>query len=217
MEWGTSQVTRPAVATATDIELDKLLDLGESAYTRNRENFMPAGALHVHVPACAHHHHHHFKMHAEAFNLGNTSCIVAMTLTLQVRYGKSTHHVSVEQNAKVLEVMQLVEQVTEVPIRQQKLICQGKVLDSSSTVEGSNLTNGSRLMLITAGGQTQVVQTHQAPQSTITKLSGCSKSSNICRAKALCSKSSRRRLQQHSSVQSCSSRNKAGLTQPLQL
>ncbi|KAL3143090.1 hypothetical protein ABBQ38_003364 [Trebouxia sp. C0009 RCD-2024] len=78
-----------------------------------------------------------------------------MTLTLQVKHGKSTHQVSVEQDAKVLEVMQLIEQVTEVPIRQQKLICQGKVLDSSSTVKGSNLKTGSRLMLMTAGGQTQ--------------------------------------------------------------
>lgn len=140
-----------------------------------------------------------------------------MTLTLQVKHGKSTHQVSVEQDAKVLEVMQLIEQVTEVPIRQQKLICQGKVLDSSSTVKGSNLKTGSRLMLMTAGGQTQVVQIPPAPQSTIAKQCCHIKFLHICRAKALCNKSSRRRLQQHSSAQSCSSRNKAGLTTPLQL
>ena len=81
-----------------------------------------------------------------------------MALSLHVKHGKSTHNETVEQDAKVLELMQLIEQITEVPIRQQKLICQGKVLDSSSTVGGSHLKNGSRLMLMTAGGQTQVVQ-----------------------------------------------------------
>lgn len=88
-----------------------------------------------------------------------------MTLTLQVKHAKSTHQVTVENDAKMLEVMLILEQVTDVPIRQQKLICQGKVLDSNSTVEGLNLKHGSRVMLMTAGGQTQVVQIYSVPGS----------------------------------------------------
>lgn len=81
-----------------------------------------------------------------------------MTLTLHVKHGKCTHQVTVKQDTRMLEVLQIIEQLTEVPVRQQKLICQGKVLDSNSTVEGSNLKQGSKLMLMAAGGQTQVRQ-----------------------------------------------------------
>lgn len=79
-------------------------------------------------------------------------------LTLHVKHGRCTHQVTVKQDTKMLEVLQIVEQLTEVPVRQQKLICQGKVLDFNSTVEGVNLKQGSKLMLMTAGGQTQVTQ-----------------------------------------------------------
>ena len=81
-----------------------------------------------------------------------------MMLTLHVKQGKCVHQVTVKQDAKMSEVMQTIEQVTEVPVRQRKLICQGKVLDSNSTVEALNLKQGSKLMLVTAGGQTQVRQ-----------------------------------------------------------
>ena len=79
-------------------------------------------------------------------------------LTLHVKHGKSSHPVTVKQDTRMSEVMQIVEQLTEVPTRQQKLICQGKVLDSNSTIESLNLRQGSKLMLMTAGGQTQVRQ-----------------------------------------------------------
>ena len=79
-------------------------------------------------------------------------------LNLHVKHGKCTHQVSVKQGTRILEVMQTIEQLTEVPLRQQKLICQGKVLGSNSTVESLNLKEGSKLMLMTAGGQTQVRQ-----------------------------------------------------------
>ena len=78
-------------------------------------------------------------------------------LTLHVKHGKTAHQVQVKRDARMLAVMQTIEHLTEVPIRQQKLICQGKVVDSNSTVEGSNLKQGSKVMLMTAGGQTQVI------------------------------------------------------------
>lgn len=79
-------------------------------------------------------------------------------LTLHVKHGKSSHPVTVKQDTRMSEVMQILEQLTEVPTRQQKLICQGKGLDLNSTVESLNLRQGSKLMLMTAGGQTQVRQ-----------------------------------------------------------
>ena len=79
-------------------------------------------------------------------------------LTLHVKHGKCLHQVVVKQDTRMAEVLQIIEQLTEVPVRQQKLICQGKLLDSNSTVEDSNLKHGSKLMLMTAGGQTQVRQ-----------------------------------------------------------
>lgn len=79
-------------------------------------------------------------------------------LTLHVKHGKCTHQVTVKLDTRMLEVMQITEQLTQVPVQQQKLICQGKILDSNSTVEDLNLKQGSKLMLMTTGGQTQVKQ-----------------------------------------------------------
>lgn len=102
-------------------------------------------------------------------------------LTLHVKHGKSSHPVTVKQDTRMSEVMQIVEQLTEVPTRQQKLICQGKVLDSNSTIESLNLRQGSKLMLMTAGGQTQVSQItssatpfplHQPTSGVLTHLQG---------------------------------------------
>ena len=77
-------------------------------------------------------------------------------LTLHVKHGKCSHQVCVGEEAKLSEVMHSIEQLTDVPARNQKLICQGKVLDANSIVQALKLKDGSKLMLMTAGGQTQV-------------------------------------------------------------
>ncbi len=82
-----------------------------------------------------------------------------MTLTLSIKYGKSTHQIEFAEDAGVLAVMQDVEKLTGVPVRHQKLISQGKVLDAASTLKASKVKGGSKLMLMASGSQTQVLQT----------------------------------------------------------
>ena len=77
--------------------------------------------------------------------------------TLQLKHGTSTYTVPVEDNARLSEAMQTIEQLTNVPFTQQKLICRGKVLDPRCTVKASKLKDGSKVMLMTSGGQTQVL------------------------------------------------------------
>lgn len=77
--------------------------------------------------------------------------------TLQLKHGTFNYPVPLEDDAKLSEAMQTIEKLTNVPVSQQKLICQGKILNPRCTVKASKLKDGSKVMLMTSGGQTQVL------------------------------------------------------------
>lgn len=75
---------------------------------------------------------------------------------LSIKHGKSTHEVTADSSTFVSDIMQQIEQMTGVLARDQKLVCQGKVLNPKSSIEESKLKSGSKLMLLAGGSQTQV-------------------------------------------------------------
>lgn len=78
------------------------------------------------------------------------------TVKLYVKHGKSTHDITADSSTLVSDVMQQIQQVTGVLTRDQKLVCQGKVLLPNSTLEALKVKTGSKLMLLAGGSQTQV-------------------------------------------------------------
>ncbi|KAL0038769.1 hypothetical protein WJX79_007174 [Trebouxia sp. C0005] len=79
----------------------------------------------------------------------------AMVLMLSVKHGQSTYQLTKSEDAGLSVLMQDIEELTGVPVRYQKLICQGKVLDTAATLKALKVKNGSKLMLMTSGSQTQ--------------------------------------------------------------
>ena len=96
--------------------------------------------------------------------------IEAMVLTLSVKHGQSIYQVTETEDAGVSMLMQHIEELTGVPVRCQKLICQGKVLDTAATLKALKVKNGSKLMLISSGSQTQVTPALSAVSSLTHKL-----------------------------------------------
>lgn len=80
-----------------------------------------------------------------------------MVLRLLIKHGQSTHQIEAPEDAAVVQVMEDIEKVTGVPTRHQKLICQGRVVDPTSTLKALKLKTGAKLMLMTSGSQTQVL------------------------------------------------------------
>ena len=93
-----------------------------------------------------------------------------MVLTLSVKHGQSTYQLTETEDAGVSVLMQHIEELTGVPVRCQKLICQGKVLDTAATLKALKVKNGSKLMLMTSGSQTQVTPALSAMSSFTHKL-----------------------------------------------
>ena len=96
--------------------------------------------------------------------------IEAMVLTLSVKHGQATYQLTETEDAGVSMLMQKIEELTGVPVRQQKLICQGKVLDAAATLKALKVKSGSKLMLMTSGSQTQVTPALSAMSSFTHKL-----------------------------------------------
>lgn len=96
-----------------------------------------------------------------------------MVLTLSVKHGQSTYQLKKTEDAGVSTLMQDIEELTGVPVRHQKLICQGKVLDTAATLKALKVKNGSKLMLMTSGSQTQVTPALSAVSSFTHKLICC--------------------------------------------
>ena len=94
----------------------------------------------------------------------------AMVLTLSVKHGQSTYQLTETEDAGVSMLMQKIEELTGVPVRHQKLICHGKVLDTAATLKALKVKNGSKLMLMTSGSQTQVTPALSALSSFTHKL-----------------------------------------------
>jgi hypothetical protein len=96
-----------------------------------------------------------------------------MVLTLYVKHGPSTHQLTETEDAGVSKLMQDIEELTGVPARHQKLICQGKVLDTAATLKALKVKNGSKLMLMTSGSQTQVARALSNVSTLTHKLTCC--------------------------------------------
>lgn len=88
-----------------------------------------------------------------------TAVYSVVMLTLLVKHGKSTHQVVLDEDDTVSTLMHSVEVLSGVPIRHQKLICHGKVLNAPDTLKASKVKAGSKLLLMTSGSQTQVLPT----------------------------------------------------------
>ena len=91
------------------------------------------------------------------------------TLKLTIKHGKASYDISADGSSLVSDLMQQIERLTGVLIREQKLVCQGKVLNSAASLEASKVRSGAKLMLLAGGSQTQVFDTfllrNQLPDS----------------------------------------------------
>lgn len=93
------------------------------------------------------------------------------TLKLTIKHGKASYDISADGSSLVSDLMQQIEGLTGVLIREQKLVCQGKVLSSAVSLEASKVRSGAKLMLLAGGSQTQVFDTvllrNQLPDSNL--------------------------------------------------
>ena len=78
-------------------------------------------------------------------------------ISVSVKHGKAVVQLEMESALTILNAMEEVEQQTGVPVRSQKLIQAGKVLDPKLTLEQCKVKPGAKWMLMAAAqGQTQV-------------------------------------------------------------
>ena len=66
--------------------------------------------------------------------------------------GRNKHHISICARSTLAELMEKVEELTEIPASGQKLICQAKTLTANdphkTTLATCNLINGSKVMVL---------------------------------------------------------------------
>lgn len=73
-------------------------------------------------------------------------------ITVSVKHGPTTHEVQVEPGAKAQVLYEALEKLTNVFVRNQKLICKGKVLVAEKPLSGQGVADGAKLMLMAGGG-----------------------------------------------------------------
>ncbi|XP_078446922.1 LRR/ubiquitin-like domain protein [Wolffia australiana] len=73
-------------------------------------------------------------------------------ITVQVKFGGRTIPLSVSVDSSVRELKSLLQPLTNVLPRGQKLICKGKILADSATLKSSELSDGSKVMLVASQG-----------------------------------------------------------------
>ncbi|RHN67732.1 putative leucine-rich repeat domain, L domain-containing protein [Medicago truncatula] len=83
---------------------------------------------------------------------GGTTNSNATTITISVKFSGSTIPISISPQSTIKELKSLLLPATNVLPRGQKLIFKGKVLEDSVTVAASNLSNGSKVMLMASQG-----------------------------------------------------------------
>ncbi|XP_027932635.1 LRR repeats and ubiquitin-like domain-containing protein At2g30105 [Vigna unguiculata] len=76
----------------------------------------------------------------------------ATTITINVKFNGVNIPVSISPNSTIKDLKSLLLPSTNVLPRGQKLIFKGKVLEDPVTLTASNLTNGSKLMLVASQG-----------------------------------------------------------------
>ncbi|CAL5202580.1 unnamed protein product [Lathyrus oleraceus] len=74
------------------------------------------------------------------------------TITISVKFSGSTIPISISPQSTIKELKSLLLPATNVLPRGQKLIFKGKVLEDPVTLAASNLSNGSKLMLVASQG-----------------------------------------------------------------
>lgn len=73
-------------------------------------------------------------------------------ITLLCKHGKDTHSISISPRATVNDLKEMLQQLTNVLPRGQKLIFKGKVLDANMLLRDAALSNNSKLMMIGTPG-----------------------------------------------------------------
>ncbi|XP_047169687.1 LRR repeats and ubiquitin-like domain-containing protein At2g30105 isoform X1 [Vigna umbellata] len=104
---------------------------------------------------------------------------IATTITVNVKFNGVNIPVSISPNSTVKDLKSLLLPSTNVLPRGQKLIFKGKVLEDPVTLTASNLTNGSKLMLVASQGLYQgdgpiLKKAHVVPKSRKDSRSGSS-------------------------------------------
>ncbi|KAL5077108.1 hypothetical protein RYX36_016092 [Vicia faba] len=74
------------------------------------------------------------------------------TITISVKFSGSTIPISISPQSTIKDLKSLLLPATNVLPRGQKLIFKGKVLEDPVTLAASNLSNGSKLMLVASQG-----------------------------------------------------------------
>ncbi|KAK7305450.1 hypothetical protein VNO77_43356 [Canavalia gladiata] len=74
------------------------------------------------------------------------------TISINVKFSGSSIPISISPNSTIKDLKSLLLPLTNVLPRGQKLIFKGKVLEDPMTLTASNLTNGSKLMLVASQG-----------------------------------------------------------------
>ncbi|XP_027334079.1 LRR repeats and ubiquitin-like domain-containing protein At2g30105 isoform X1 [Abrus precatorius] len=74
------------------------------------------------------------------------------TITISVKFSGGSIPISISPNSTIKDLKSLLLPATNVLPRGQKLIFKGKVLEDPMTLTASNLTNGSKLMLVASQG-----------------------------------------------------------------
>ncbi|PNX77844.1 LRR repeats and ubiquitin-like domain-containing protein [Trifolium pratense] len=74
------------------------------------------------------------------------------TITINVKFSGSSIPISISPQSTIKELKSLLLPATNVLPRGQKLIFKGKVLEDPSTLAASNLSNGSKVMLMASQG-----------------------------------------------------------------
>ncbi|WVY95228.1 hypothetical protein V8G54_034316 [Vigna mungo] len=95
---------------------------------------------------------------------------IATTITVNVKFNGVNIPVSISPNSTIKDLKSLLLPSTNVLPRGQKLIFKGKVLEDPVTLTASNLTNGSKLMLVASQGLYQgdgpiLKKAHVVPKS----------------------------------------------------
>ncbi|XP_078179308.1 LRR/ubiquitin-like domain protein [Carex rostrata] len=84
--------------------------------------------------------------------LGSDNSSSSSTITVQVKFGGRTIPVPVPAEAAVHELKSLLQPLTNVIPRGQKLIFKGKVLEDGATLRSYQIINGSKIMLVASQG-----------------------------------------------------------------
>lgn len=83
--------------------------------------------------------------------------VTAEEITVNVKFGGRTIPLTVSPNCTINEVKSLLQPLTNVLVRGQKLISKGKILTDNSSLKDLDVLNGAKMMLMASQGLHQGV------------------------------------------------------------